>query len=45
MGISEKLSEEDLINHYNTRVLTGNHKPSNDIGIYIEGFVKEIKMA
>lgn len=46
MGVSEKLTEEDLINHYNNRVLTGNHKPSNDVGIYIEGLDKaQVKLA
>lgn len=46
MGVSEKLSEEDLINHYNNRVLSGSHKPSNDAGIYIEGLDKaQVKLA
>ena len=45
-GVNEKLSEEDLINHYNNRVMTVNHKPSNDLGIYIEGLDKaQVKLA
>ena len=46
LGLSEKLTEEDLIKHYNNRVLTGVHKPSNDFGVYIEGLDKaQVKLA
>ncbi len=46
MGINEKLTEEDLIKHYNNRPLTGIHKPSNDLGVYIEGLDKaQVKLA
>jgi len=46
LGINEKLSEDDLIKHYNNRVLSGSHKPSNDFGVYIEGLDKaQVKLA
>ena len=41
-----KITEEDLINHYNQRSLSQAHKPSNDFGVYIEGLDKaQIKLA
>ena len=46
LGINDKLTEEDLIKHYNSRTLTGVHKPSNDFGVYIEGLDKaQVKLA
>ena len=45
-GVNEKVSEEDLIKHYNQRSLSQSHKPSNDFGVYIEGLDKaQIKLA
>ena len=45
-GVNEKVSEDDLIKHYNQRSLSQSHKPSNDFGVYIEGLDKaQIKLA